>query len=538
MAGSMKRAAPDSPGDEVLIRAMREANIPKFLRDDVLLFNAIVQDLFPTATISEVENTELKPIIIEIIQQNNYVATDNFVLKVLQLYETFNVRFGVMNIGFTGAGKTVCYEILQKVMSYMREIKDHPNEAYQSVKKIVFNPKAIDMGELYGFVDLETQEWYDGLASKEMRNASMETGEEKTWVVFDGPVDALWIENMNTVLDDNMTLCLSNGQRIKLRTQMRMLFEVNDLEVASPATVSRCGMVYFTQEALGWRPFVRRWLSTFFEDKDEEVITEAVKSQLDMLFEATLDEGLDYLRTHLPPEPIQTTDLQLVTSMVNLLEYFLDESKGFKGNDDEKKKITEQIFAWSFTWGLGASLTTAGKDRFDAKIRDLFKAAQIPPTNTCFDFFYDMKPKEKLFKPWATKVATFEYDKEASFFDLMVPTADTTRHSFVLEVLLTGQKACFFTGESGVGKSAVIQNLIDRLKKDYLQPININMSAKTDSKRVQSSIQDKLEKKKRTVLGALPGKKIAIFVDDINMPAPEEWGASPPIELLRLFLDK
>lgn len=79
------------------------------------------------------------------------------------------------------------------------------------MKKVVFNPKAISMGELYGYVDLDTQEWSDGLASKEMRNASMETGEDKTWVVFDGPVDALWIENMNTVLDDNMTLCLANG---------------------------------------------------------------------------------------------------------------------------------------------------------------------------------------------------------------------------------------------------------------------------------------------------------------------------------------
>lgn len=86
------------------------------------------------------------------------------------------------------------------------------------MKTHILNPKCIKMGELYGEVNPFTQEWVDGLASDIMRKAAADEGDERKWIVFDGPVDALWIENMNTVLDDNMMLCLANGQRIKLRS--------------------------------------------------------------------------------------------------------------------------------------------------------------------------------------------------------------------------------------------------------------------------------------------------------------------------------
>ncbi|GFH31853.1 uncharacterized protein HaLaN_30973, partial [Haematococcus lacustris] len=84
--------------------------------------------------------------------------------------------------------------------------------------------------------------------------------EEARYLIFDGDVDAVWVENMNSVMDDNKLLTLPNGERIRLQNHCKLLFEVYDLQYASPATISRCGMVYVDSRNLGYKPYVWTWL--------------------------------------------------------------------------------------------------------------------------------------------------------------------------------------------------------------------------------------------------------------------------------------
>ncbi|KAI9190457.1 hypothetical protein H9P43_001891 [Blastocladiella emersonii ATCC 22665] len=534
MAGQLKRANPTIQENVVLIRSLRDSNLPKFLADDVPLFLGILQDLFPGVFIPDQDFGALKAAIEETLAAKKYVVVPKFVDRIIQLYDTTRVRHGVMLVGPTGGGKTVAYQTLADAMTLLHQTKP---DAFEQVQLSLLNPKSITMDELYGAVNLATMEWKDGLIGNITRQQVSDTTNDEKWTVFDGPVDAIWIENMNTVLDDNKLLCLNNGERIKLNNSIRMVFEVMDLAVASPATVSRCGMVYMDPTNLGWRPSVNRWMVTVAS----ATLNEDQLAFLNQLFEHAVDEGLYFVRKQ--RELIPTVNLNLVASLCRLLSTFLVEVdwKAMAPNASDWKTLIGYLFIFCFTWSIAGNIHESCQDGFDTFARELFEQGPtvdcpIPGGMTIFSFFVHLK--QRVLVPWEDIVAQFQYSQTVPYFEIMVPTVDTLRFQFLTERLLDHSFPTLLTGNTGVGKSVIIQELISRTAKpkNYI-PINLNFSAQTTSTMTQQYLELKLEKKKKNIMGAPTGSRIVVFVDDLNMPKQETYGAQPPIELLRQFLD-
>jgi dynein heavy chain len=115
------------------------------------------------------------------------------------------------------------------------------------------NPKSIEVKEFYGdFDDSPDPQWMMGIFSTLLKTMIAEDNKTSRWLLMDGPVDTLWIENMNSLLDDSKLLTLNNGDRIPLAQNCKLLFETENLDVASPATISRVGLLYMDLEELGY----------------------------------------------------------------------------------------------------------------------------------------------------------------------------------------------------------------------------------------------------------------------------------------------
>lgn len=215
--------------------------------------------------------------------------------KVKQLYQMMLRTPGLMIIGEPFSGKTTTYRILAKTLALLeaknlmdehRPIctgKSHVGNSLRISTKVhsspfflVINPKSLTIGQMYGEFDSTTHEWQDGILAINFREFANSNTLERKWLIFDGPIDNIWVENLNSVLDDNHKLCLMSGDIIYLQKTMNLIFEPLDLEAASPSTVSRCGIIYMQPESLGWLPLFNCWktkLPSIMQDVNKQELT-------------------------------------------------------------------------------------------------------------------------------------------------------------------------------------------------------------------------------------------------------------------------
>ena len=439
-----------------------------------------------------------------------------------------------MLVGPTGGGKTSNYKTLQHTITALAGA-----EGFEKVSTNILNPKSITMGQLYGEVDPQTTEWIDGVLAKMIENCASDESSELHWVMFDGPVDALWIESMNTVLDDNKKLCLNSGQIIPLTERMTMMFEVEDLEVASPATVSRCGMVYMEPVSLGTDCLYESWYNTFpppfqLSDKLSSKIKDYISKYNNIM--------MNFVRKELY-EPVVTMDNNLTNSFCKIMDcyfapYYDDEAHAItKEEIDEFESMLECIYIYSIVWSFGCTTDLAGRKKFDNKIREIMKGFPgLPPTTgLVHDFCLDIKTKTWV--DWLETIPDYKIDTKEDYTDIVVPTFDSIRMKYLKKLLICQKKHILCPGGTGTGKTINIAELLTKEMPDEYQSLVITFSAQTSANQTQDALDEKFEKRARGVFGPSPGKRFVIFVDDLNMPKKEEYGAQPPIEFLRQWLD-
>ncbi|XP_069937012.1 dynein axonemal heavy chain 3-like, partial [Cherax quadricarinatus] len=551
-ANNLKLLMPDVSEPQVVLRAIKDVNLPKFLAQDVPLFEGIIQDLFP----SEKNNTitpdaSLEASLKKTLADNNLQDVPWFRDKMVQLYNMILVRHGVMVVGEPLSGKTRAYQGLASALDRVGRERKMGEE--RGVQYKIINPKALTLGQLYGAYDPFSHEWSDGVLAKTFREMAVSTSEERRWLVLDGPVDAVWVENLNTVLDDNKKLCLMSGEIIQMPNKMSLIFETSDLEQASPATVSRCGMIYMESQQLGWRPLKDSYMCNL-----PVAVKGDVKHMVNDVVEWLLPPVFDFVMKKCK-FMIQTSELHLFQSFSRLLDSLLDEVReagkplGPKISDDKLTSLLQYFITFAIPWTIGSTITGTSRRLFDQFFRKLLQGkVDTSPRPECFRLTKGMLPPESglvydfLFERetqrWVLWCDTIDRDRlvippDAKVSKLLIPTAETARQEFFLRTCLDHDVPLLLLGPTGTGKSAHTNATLVNLPKEKFIINTINFSARTSAGQAQDIIMSKVDRRRKGVFGPAMGRKYVVFIDDVNMPQKETYGAQPPIEFLRQWLD-
>ncbi|WWC63949.1 uncharacterized protein I303_106555 [Kwoniella dejecticola CBS 10117] len=544
---------------QIMIQSVTETIVPKLVAEDVPLLKALLEDVFPGVEYAPVDLDALKAKISEVCRERQLVAGPAWIEKVVQLYQIQNISHGLMMVGPSGSGKTQAWQVLLSALERLDGVEGSP---------YVIDPKAIDKEALYGTLDPTTREWNDGLFTHILRKIVDNVRGETTkrhWIIFDGDVDPEWVENLNSVLDDNKLLTLPNGERLNLPSNVRVMFEVEHLRYATLATVSRCGMIWFSEQVIDTAMICRHHLDILAtipigaeDDESPDYITTApansqidVQKQIVTILEPhfgsdglvnsalTFAEKCTHIMDFTPIRALNTLFSLLKATVRNILEYNVRHTDFPLASDKVEAYVTRRLLlniVWSFVGD--AKLDVRAELGEHLRRESGIDTPVLGPGASLID--YDVDVASSAWIAWQSRVPTVEVETHAiTSADVVIPTIDTVRHEEVLYSWLAEHKPLILCGPPGSGKTMTLFSALRKLPD--LEVVGLNFSSATTPELILKTFEQYCEYRKTpngVVLAPQQiGRWLVVFCDEINLPATDKYGTQRVISFLRQIME-
>ncbi|XP_077125303.1 cytoplasmic dynein 1 heavy chain 1 isoform X2 [Ranitomeya variabilis] len=561
--------AENLPEQEILIQSVCETMVPKLVAEDIPLLFSLLSDVFPGVQYHRGEMTALREELKKVCQEMYLTYGDGeevggmWVEKVLQLYQITQINHGLMMVGPSGSGKTLAWRVLLKALERL--------EGVEGVAHII-DPKAISKDHLYGTLDPNTREWTDGLFTHVLRkiidNVRGEL-QKRQWIIFDGDVDPEWVENLNSVLDDNKLLTLPNGERLSLPPNVRIMFEVQDLKYATLATVSRCGMVWFSEDVLStdmiFNNFLARMRSIPLdegedeaqrmrkgkEDEGEESASPMLQIQRDaatvlqpyFTSSGLVIKALEYAfkLEHI----MDLTRLRCLGSLFSMLHQACRNIAQYNANHpdfpmpiDQLERYIQRYLIYAVLWSFSGD----GRLKMRAELGEYIRritTIPLPTTPNIPIIDYEVSISGEWL-PWQSKVPQIEVEThKVAAPDVVVPTLDTVRHEALLYTWLAEHKPLVLCGPPGSGKTMTLFSALRALPD--MEVVGLNFSSATTPELLLKTFDHYCEYRRTpngVVLAPVQlGKWLVLFCDEINLPDMDKYGTQRVISFIRQMVE-
>ena len=565
-SGGLKRArltenshSTDSDGDlepQIIVQSIRETIAPKLIRDDVERMIQVEEESFPAIKYVPANLEQLEEAIKLEASTRRLVVNDVWMTKIVQLYQIQKIHHGVMMVGDSGSGKSAIWKVLLRALQKV--------EGVEGVSHVI-DPKVMSKEALYGSLDSTTREWTDGLFTSILRKiVDNLRGEDskRHWIVFDGDVDPEWVENLNSVLDDNKLLTLPNGERLALPPNVRILFEVQNLKYATLATVSRCGMVWFNNDTVNSDMLLTNYLEGLrtitFEDIDEETTGQAAAKALPLQQQVadTLRKSLEggSLLQRLLEEAqkfdhvMEFTDIRALNTLFSLLnkacrtmiEYNIHH-EDFPLEPHQVESFVSKKLLLALVWAIVGDCPVRERKSFGELIAG-YTTSETPLLSANSSLIdYDVSLPTAEWTSWQSQVPNVEINTHSvTQTDVVVPTLDTVRHEDILYSWLAEHKPLILCGPPGSGKTMTLFSALRKLPN--MEVVGLNFSSATTPDLLIKTFDQYCEYRK-TLNGVVMsptqiGKWLVFFCDEINLPAPDKYGTQRAISFLRQLVEQ